>query len=110
MSLHAGQKRWGIGQVILTICVLLLVSTCVFPFLNVIAISLSSKSAILRGDVNFVPKETNFLAYEVIFKDNSMIQSLLFTIEITMIYKSMCPRSRVTYYTSASIPLWNSHC
>lgn len=89
MSLHAGQKRWGIGQVILTICVLLLVSTCVFPFLNVIAISLSSKSAILRGDVNFVPKETNFLAYEVIFKDNSMIQSLLFTIEITMIYTMM---------------------
>ena len=89
MSLHAGQKKWGIGQIILTVCVLLLVSTCVLPFLNVIAISLSSKSAILRGDVNFIPKETNFLAYEVIFKDNSMIRSLVFTVEITVIYTAM---------------------
>ncbi|MBR3108454.1 MAG: carbohydrate ABC transporter permease [Clostridia bacterium] len=89
MSLHAGQKKWGIGQVILAICVLLLVSTCVFPFLNVIAISLSSKSAILRGDVNFIPKEFTCLAYDVIFKDRSMIQSLFFTVELTVIYTAM---------------------
>ena len=89
MSLHAGQKKWGIGQVILAICVLLLVSTCVFPFLNVIAISLSSKSAILRGDVNFIPKEFTYLAYDVIFKDQSMIQSLFFTVELTVIYTAM---------------------
>ncbi len=89
MSLHAGQKKWGIGQVILAICVLLLVSTCVFPFLNVIAISLSSKSAILRGDVNFIPKEFTCLAYDVIFKDQSMIQSLFFTVELTVIYTAM---------------------
>ncbi len=89
MSLHAGQKKWDIGQVILAICVLLLVSTCVFPFLNVIAISLSSKSAILRGDVNFIPKEFTYLAYDVIFKDQSMIQSLFFTVELTVIYTAM---------------------
>ena len=89
MSMHAGQKKWGIGQVILAICVLLLVSTCVFPFLNVIAISLSSKSAILRGDVNFIPKEFTCLAYDVIFKDQSMIQSLFFTVELTVIYTAM---------------------
>ena len=89
MSLHAGQKKWGIGQVILAACVLLLVSTCVFPFLNVIAISLSSKSAILRGDVNFIPKEFTCLAYDVIFKDQSMIQSLFFTVELTVIYTAM---------------------
>lgn len=89
MNRHAGQKRFGAGQIILTLCVLLLVSTCVFPFLNVIAISLSSKSAILRGEVNFWPVEYTPLAYEVIFKDRSMTHSLFYTVEMTLIYTVM---------------------
>lgn len=89
MNRHAGQKRFGVGQIILTLCVLLLVSTCVFPFLNVIAISLSSKSAILRGEVNFWPVEYTPLAYEVIFKDRSMTHSLFYTVEMTLIYTVM---------------------
>ena len=84
-----GQKRFPVGQIILAICVLLLVSTCVLPFLNVIAISLSSKSSILRGSVNFWPVEFTPLAYEVIFKDSSMIHSLFFTVELTLIYTVM---------------------
>lgn len=89
MNRHAGKKRFGVGQIILTLCVLLLVSTCVFPFLNVIAISLSSKSAILRGEVNFWPVEYTPLAYEVIFKDRSMTHSLFYTVEMTLIYTVM---------------------
>ncbi len=89
MNRHAGEKRFGAGQVILTMCVLLLVSTCVLPFLNVIAISLSSKSAILRGQVNFWPEEYTPQAYQVIFRDRSMTQSLLYTVEMTLIYTVM---------------------
>ncbi len=89
MSLKPGQKRFSIGQTVLNICILLLVATCVFPFLNVIAISLSSKSAILRGDVNFWPVEFNTEAYNAIFSDKSMIRSLYYTIGLTLTYTVM---------------------
>ena len=46
---------WTPGQIVLVAIIFVFVLTCVMPFLNVIAISLSSKSAILRGDVSFWP-------------------------------------------------------
>ena len=52
------------GQIILGIVMLLFVLVCTLPFINVIAISLSSKSAILRGDVSFLPVEFSTKAYE----------------------------------------------
>lgn len=89
MSLKPGQKRFSIGQTVLNIIILLLVATCVLPFLNVIAISLSSKSAILRGEVNFWPVELNFDAYKVIFQDKSMTWSLAYSVMMTVGYTVM---------------------
>lgn len=89
MNRRPGQKRFSVGQIILTLCVLLLVSTCVLPFLNVIAISLSSKSANLLGKVNFWPVEFTAQAYSVIIKDQSMIHALFYSVEMTVIYTAM---------------------
>lgn len=89
MNRHPGQKRFSVGQIILSLCVLLLVSTCVLPFLNVIAISLSSKSANLLGKVNFWPVEFTAQAYSVIIKDQSMIHALFYSVEMTVIYTAM---------------------
>ncbi len=89
MSLKPGQKRFSIGQAVLNIIILLLVATCVLPFLNVIAISLSGKSAILRGDVNFWPVEFNVDAYKVIFQDKSMTWSLAYSVLLTLGYTVM---------------------
>lgn len=89
MSLKPGQKRFSIGQTVLNIIILLLVATCVLPFLNVIAISLSSKSAILRGEVNFWPVEFNLDAYQVIFRDKSMTWALLYSVMLTVGYTVM---------------------
>lgn len=77
---------WSINQVLLVLVVGLFVATCVLPFLNVIAISFSSKSALLRGDVSFWPIGFSFDAYKAIFRDASMISSLFYTIRITVIY------------------------
>ena len=44
---------WNPGQIVLVGFILLVVLICVLPFINVAAISFSSKSAILRGDVTF---------------------------------------------------------
>ncbi|MBQ3762564.1 MAG: carbohydrate ABC transporter permease [Clostridia bacterium] len=79
-------RRRGAGQVVLTCVMMLFVLVCLLPFVNVIAISLSSKSAILRGAVSFWPVEFSTKAYEAIFKDSTMFTSLWFTVKITVIY------------------------
>lgn len=80
------KKKLGAGQYALIFFMLLMVLICTLPFVNVIAVSLSSKSAIIRGDVSFWPVEFSTKAYEAIFNDKSMFRSLIFTVEITVIY------------------------
>lgn len=80
------KKRLSKGQYILTFFMVLMVLICTLPFINVIAVSLSSKSAIIRGDVAFWPVEFTTQAYDAIFRDKSMFRSLIFTVEITVIY------------------------
>ena len=94
MSKNAGErviterkpKIWTPGQIVLMIVILIFSLTCLLPFVNVAAVSLSSKSAILRGDVSFWPVEFNTTAYEAIFSDPAMIRSLVFTVIITLVY------------------------
>ena len=80
---------WTPGQIALVAIIFIFVLTCVLPFLNVIAISLSSKSAILRGDVSFWPVEFETTAYEILFADKSMINCLFYTVELTVIYTAI---------------------
>ena len=81
--------KWSAPQMVLIFVVLLISLTCVVPFLNVIALSLSSKSAILGGNVSFWPVEFTTKAYEVLFNDPSMRRSLWLTVEITLIYTAI---------------------
>ncbi len=80
------QSIWKPGQIILMLIIAVVSLTCLLPFINVAAVSLSSKSAILRGDVTFWPVEFETTAYSAIFADPSMIRSLLFTVVITVVY------------------------
>ena len=77
---------WTMPQIILSLIIILFSLICLLPFVNVLALSLSSKSAILRGAVSFWPVEFETTAYQVIFNDSSMIRSLVFTIIITVVY------------------------
>ncbi len=77
---------WTTPQIILAAVILLFSLSCLLPFINVAAISLSSKSAILRGAVSFWPVEFELTAYKALFADSSMTRSLLFTIVITLVY------------------------
>ena len=83
------KKKLGAGQIVLIIVMMLFVLICTLPFINVIAMSMSSKSAILRGAVSFWPVEFNLDAYKLIVNDNSMWHSLLYTIELTVIYTGL---------------------
>ena len=91
------KKRFGAGQIVLNILMIMIVLFCTLPFINVIAVSLSSKSAILRGDVSFWPVEFTTKAYELIMKDPSMFRSLFFTVKITVIYTLLAMALTILY-------------
>lgn len=86
MAVSTTRKKTSVGQFVLVVVMLLFVLVCTMPFVNVIAVSLSSKSAILRGSVLFWPVEFSTKAYKAIFNDQSMFRSLLFTVNITVTY------------------------
>ena len=79
-------RVWTGPQFILTAIILLISLTCLLPFVNVAATSLSSKSAILSGKVSFWPVEMDTRAYKAIFSDPAMMRSLWFTVVITVVY------------------------
>ena len=86
---HIREKRksiWTLPQIILSLIIILFSLICLLPFVNVLSLSLSSKSAILRGAVSFWPVEFETTAYQVLFNDSSMMRSLVFTIIITVVY------------------------
>ena len=83
------KRKIPVGQIVLVAVIFVFVLTCVLPFLNVIAISFSSKSAILRGDVAFFPVEFETKAYEILFSDQTMINCLFYTVELTVIYTAI---------------------
>ena len=56
------KSKLTMSQLVLTAVILVLSLVCFLPVVNVIAISLSSKSPILRGEVTFLPVELNFKA------------------------------------------------
>ncbi len=83
------RKVWTPAQIILTFFIMIFVLLCVLPFVNVIAISLSSKSAILRGAVSLWPVEFTTSAYSAILRDRSLITCLFYTIEVTVLYTAI---------------------
>lgn len=85
-KVHRTKSDWTTGQIILFLVVGLIVLTCVVPLVNVLAISLSGKSAILAGKVSLVPVDFNVRAYEAIFNDSSMIYCLFYTVFLTTVY------------------------
>lgn len=58
---------------------------CLFPFIHVIAQSLSSQRAIVSGEVVFFPIETTFLAYKEVFMDEGFIRALIVSVLRTVI-------------------------
>lgn len=58
---------------------------CLFPFIHVIAQSLSSQRAIVSGEVFLLPVEISFLAYKEVFMDQSFLKSLVVSVSRTVI-------------------------
>jgi len=63
----------------------LLSLTFLYPIFYIISLSLSSPTAIITGRVYFWPVDFNVSAYKHIFKDNSIINSFFFTVQLTLL-------------------------
>lgn len=87
MSERTANRMFDTTNVILISLVVLL---CVTPFFHIIAISLSSSRAIMSGEVTLLPIEWTIEAYKSVFTDQSMIQSLGFTIVLTLLSTVLC--------------------
>lgn len=72
-----------------TVIAVLAVGLCVVPILHVIAVSLSSNSAILGSRVTLWPVEFTLQSYEAIWSDKSMTWSLAFTAGMTAIHTAI---------------------
>jgi putative aldouronate transport system permease protein len=62
---------------------------CILPVLHVVAISLSSNSAILNSRVSIIPVEATIQSYQQILSDSTMTWSLIFTVLITVLYTAI---------------------
>ncbi len=59
--------------------------TCILPFINLLAISFSSKTAVVSNQVSFWPVEFNTAAYTFILDNNQFLHSLLISVERTLL-------------------------
>lgn len=102
-------SKQGIGSKIFNILnmsfIALVSIACLFPFLNVAAVSLSSGGAIVSGKVVFFPVDFQLDAYFAVIKNSTMTKSFGFTILLTVLYTAMCMIMTVC----AAYPLTKKH-
>lgn len=83
IKMSVGDRVFGIVN--LTI-IILIAFTCIFPFINMLAISFSDSAAVMAGSVSLWPKGFQLEAYSKVFENSAMWRSLLFTIFLTVLY------------------------
>lgn len=105
------KQKEGIGSRLFdafnVLFMLLIVLITLYPLYNVLIVSVSDGSAVMRGEVTLLPKGINWKTYEIVFQDSSIMRSYLNTILYTaggtlinLAMTALCayPLSRSTFY------------
>ncbi|MCR2045789.1 carbohydrate ABC transporter permease [Acetatifactor muris] len=80
-----GEKRkLSFGEALLYVIITLIVILCTYPFLNVLACSVSGKAAVLGGKVTFYPIDFQLDSYREIFKQQSIWLSMRVSFVVTL--------------------------
>lgn len=82
MATHGKDKTFDIIIIILVALISLL---CIIPIIYLVCVSLSSSAAVLARRVFLLPVESNFGAYEAVFSDKAILNSMVFTIWLTVL-------------------------
>ena len=80
-KIHIGSRAFGVFLIVFMIIVAIIF---LYPFLNVIATSLSSNRMITTGQVTFFPKEFHLDGYKALFKDENILGAYWNTIVIAV--------------------------
>ena len=84
MKKSGKRNKIRIGTVINYTLLTLLAFICLYPFLNVLAYSVSGYNAVLSGRVTFYPIDFNLEAYKEILKRPTIWSAMRTTVEITL--------------------------
>ena len=79
------KKRFPVGQIVNYALLTLLAFICLYPFLNVIAYSLSGYNAVLSNRVTFFPIDFNLEAYSQIMGKTQIWNAMRTTIIVTLV-------------------------
>ena len=77
-------RRWPEALIILFLTAAAL--TCVLPLVHELMMAISSNDAVLSRKVGFVPIEPTFNSFREVFRDPSVLQSLVFSIYLTVMF------------------------
>ena len=83
---HKIRKTPRLSDVLIMIFIGLTVIISILPFLNIIAVSFSSKEAIISDKVTIFPRGFNIESYKLVFEDVRMLKSMGLTIVLTLVY------------------------
>lgn len=79
-------NKFRIGDALMMLVLVILCLTCVLPFIHLAAKSVSSNSAVMAKSVFLWPKGLTFDAYASLFRDGSMVRSMIYSVWATMIF------------------------
>ena len=70
--------------------VVLIAASCFFPFMYIVSVSFSSKTAVLRSEVFLFPVDFDLSAYKAVFNNRALMTSMWFTIGLTLVHTVIC--------------------
>lgn len=79
-------NKFRVSDAVMMAIIIILCLTCIIPFINLLAKSISSNTAVLAKQVYLWPKGVNFDAYASIFRDGSMVYSMGYSVIVTVIF------------------------
>ncbi len=81
-AITRGERALDLANMLFIACIVFL---CLYPFLNVVAMSMSSSRAILSGEVSWLPIEPQFAAFRTILAKKDIWQSMVTTITVAVL-------------------------
>ncbi|MCI9338827.1 MAG: carbohydrate ABC transporter permease [Lachnospiraceae bacterium] len=63
---------------------------CLIPFLHIVAMSFSNKTAVMRGEVFLWPSGWDLSAYKAVFNNKGLMDSMWFTLFLTLVHTLIC--------------------
>lgn len=90
VSLLKRKQKTNFVDLVIIVFIIGVSITCLVPFLYMIALSLSSNSAIVSQKVTLWPVEFTLETYKTILSDVEMIYTLGYSIVLTIVYTLIC--------------------